>query len=277
MARSSPAQKRIRQTGVLVLHDNLWSDCSIDGLRGDWSRLSAEPPRGFSEVTAGRHHIVATHEGEPITLDLVLYPGEILVRRFDPLLREFILEKPDVEQKAVLLASRGGKGSPKGSFVDYTRVAATVKGSAPALLPDEIGLRVAAAFVSAAEEVVRGADHDVLMERTYRAGLELVGHVMLSPHIQRLVGLVSMTASPHAMQGDYELAAHITLLGLSILPGEPWLLDLLANLYADQGMPLSALPLSEEATRRAHILPDKLGRQLRTTYAEIVATLKRGL
>ncbi|MDC3957571.1 hypothetical protein [Polyangium jinanense] len=258
-----------RTGGVLVLRDNTWSDCAIDGMRGDFRRLTSPGTRGFCNVSSGRHHVVTNHEDEPIVLDLVLYPGETLVRRLDVDEREFVLDDPETEKKYLALAAGGSRGAMASALVDYEKAIIAARGRAPELLPDEIARRVGAVFVTAAEQAALGVDQGVLMEQTYKAGLELIGHVMLFSHIQKFVGLFSMSASKHAMEGHYELAARITLLGLSILPGEPWLLDLLANLYSDGGAPVSALPFSEEALRRAHVLPEKLAQQIRATYAEI--------
>ena len=271
MAQAQDDLQKARTGGCLVLRDNSWADCGIDGMRGDFRRLTAQGTRGFCNVNAGRHHIVTHHEDEPIVLDLVLYPGETLVRRLDVDEREFVLDDPETEQKYLALAAGGSRGAMASALVDYEKAIIAAKGSAPELLPDEVAKRVGGVFITAAEQAAGGADQGVLMEQTYKAGLELIGHVMLFPHIQRFVGLFSMAASKHAMAGQYELAARITLLGLSILPGEPWLLDLLANLYSDGGAPVSALPFSEEALRRAHVLPEKLAQQVRSSYAEIAA------
>lgn len=274
MAHALDDLQRARVGGCLVLRDNLWSDCGIDGMRGDFRRLTAQGTRGFCNVNAGRHHVVTHHEDEPIVLDLVLYPGETLVRRLDVDEREFVLDDPETEKKYLALAAGGSRGAMAGALVDYEKAIIAARGGAPELLPDEVARRVGAAFITAAEQAALGADQGELMERTYKAGLELIGHVMPSSHIQKFVGLFSMTASKHAMAGEYELAARITLLGLSILPGEPWLLDLLANLYSDGGAPVSALPFSEEALRRAHVLPEKLAQQLRASYEEIAAAAR---
>lgn len=269
MAHALDDLQKARTGGCLLLRDNTWSDCAIDGMRGDFRRLTAQGTRGFCNVNAGRHHVVTTHDDEPIVLDLVLYPGETLVRRLDVDEREFVLDDAETEKKYLALAAGGGRGAMAGALVDYEKAILAARGRAPELLPDEVARRVGGVFVTAAEQAALGGDQGVLMEQTYKAGLELIGHVMLFSHIQKLVGLFSMSASKHAMEGHYELAARITLLGLSILPGEPWLLDLLANLYSDGGAPVSALPFSEEALRRAHVLPEKLAQQLRASHAEI--------
>ncbi|MDI3290628.1 hypothetical protein [Polyangium sp. 15x6] len=258
-----------RTGGVLVLRDNTWSDCAIDGMRGDFRRLTAQGTRGFCNVSSGRHHIVTNHEDEPIVLDLVLYPGETLVRRLDVDEREFVLDDLETEKKYLALAAGGSRGAMASALVDYERAIISARGRALELLPYELAKRIGTVFVTAAEQAVLGVDQGVLMEQTYKAGLELIGHVMTFPQIQQLVGLFAMFASKHATEGHYELAARITLLGLSILPGEPWLLDLLANLYSDGGAPVTALPFSEEALRRAHVLPEKLAKEIRATYAEI--------
>jgi hypothetical protein len=274
MAHALDDVQKARAGCSLILRDNIWSDCGIDGMRGDFRRLApqgTQGTRGFCNVSAGRHHVVTHHEDEPIVFDLVLYPGEILVRRLDVDEREFVLDDFETEKKYLALAAGGSRGAMASALVDYEKAILAARGSAPELLPDEVTRRVGAAFIAAAEQAASGADQGKLMEQTYKAGLELIGHFMPFSHIQKFVGLFSMTASKHAMGGEYELAARVTLLGLSILPGEPWLLDLLANLYSDGGAPVTALPFSEEAIRRAHVLPEKLAQQIRATFQEISA------
>jgi hypothetical protein len=257
--------------GVLVLRDNAWDDLTIDGMQGEWRRLTAQGTRGFCSVSAGRHRVTTEVGKNLVVFDLVLYPGETLVRRLDQDSLNFVLDDPETEERYMQLAHGGRFGAMSGALVDYARVCLAAKKSPPSLLPDEVLRSVAQVFVDCAAEVTAGADLDDVAPKAYRAGIELVGHAMLYSQIQRLVGLFSTTATQHAMRGNYKLGADVTMLGLAVLPGEPWLLDLLANLYSDGGLPRAGVTCSEEALRRAHVFPEKLQAQMRATYEEVSA------
>lgn len=260
--------------GVLVLRDNDWETCAIDGMRGEWRSLTAQSPRGFCNVNAGRHHVEVSEGGERVTLDLVLYPGETLIRRLSRDAGAYVLDDEPTEQRFLELAEGGPLGAMASALVDYARVYAAARKTAPDLAPDELVRRVGGAFLDLSAKVAAGAEVEPLAQIAYRVGIELVGHAMLFSQIQKLVGLFSMTASQHAMKGNYALAAKVTMLALAILPGEPWLLDLLANLYSDGGEPEEGLPCIEEALRRKHVFPEKLQNQMRATHEEVSAAAK---
>jgi len=260
--------------GVLVLRDNDWEDCAIDGMRGEWRRLTKQGTRGFFGMTAGRHHVATQASGQTVVLDLVLYPGETLIRRFDRDEARYTLDDPETEGRYFELARGGGLGSMASALVDYTKVCVAARGKPADMASDDLVRRVGEVFLQAAAKVAAGSAFEPLGQMAYRAGVELIGQAMLYSQIQRLVGLCSMTATQHAVKGNYKLAAEVTLLGLAVLPGEPWLLDLLANLYSDGGLPKAGLACSEEALRRAHVFPEKLQKQMQSTYLEVSAAAR---
>ncbi len=259
--------------GVLVLRDNTWETCALDGMRGDFRRLTAQNPRGFSNICAGRHHVEVMVGEKRIALDVVLYPGETLVRRLSRDDDAFVLDDIDTERRFMDLATGGSAGSMASALIDYARMFVAARKRTPEILPDVVLRHVGGVFLDLAGKVAAGAELPPLTQFAYRAGIELVGHAMLFSQIQRLVGLVSMTASQHAAKGDYPLAAQVAMLGLAVLPGEPWLLDLMANLYSDGGIPEEGLPCSEEALRRAHVFPEKIQQQMFATHEEVSAAL----
>lgn len=259
--------------GVLILGDNAWESSAIDGMSGDFRHLTAQNPRGLSNVCAGRHHIATMVHGERVALDVVLYPGETLVRRLSRDEGAFVLDDLETEHRLMDLAVGGSAGPLASALIDYARVFVAARKRAPEVMPDELVRRVGGIFLDLAAKVAAGQELPPLAQVAYRAGIELVGHAMLYSQIQRLVGLFSTTATQHAAKGDFPMAAQITMLGLGVLPGEPWLLDLMANLYSDGGIPEEGLPCSEEALRRAHVFPEKLQAQLLSTHQEVSAAL----
>ena len=265
---------RAQMGGILLLRDNDWSECSIDDLKGDWERMTRQGTRGFCNLNAGRHQVVTLCQGTPALLDLVLYPGETLVRRLDSSAKAWVLDDPETESKFMSLARGGAVGSMSGALVSFSNVLLSARSQLPAILPQDVGRAVCDVFLREAQQVAAGAPPGPAVQSTYEAGMRLVGHTILYDDMKKIVGLFSATASRHAAAGNLKLAAQITQLGLSILPGEPWLLDLLANLYSDGGMPKTALPCIEEALRRAHVFPPQIGAQMQNTLAEVQAALK---
>lgn len=266
---------RAQMGGILVLRDNDWRECTIDGLQGDWERMTRQGTRGFCNVNAGRHQVVTLCQGKPAVLDLVLYPGETLVRRLDSSARAWVLDEPETEGRFMELARGGGVGSMASALVNFTSVMIAAESGPPKLMTQEVGRAVCEVFLGAAQQVASGAPPGPLASSTYDAGMRLIGHATMFDDLKKMVGLFSSTASRHAAAGNLKLAAQIAQLGLSILPGEPWLLDLMANLYSDGGMPESALPCIDEALRRAHVLPVEIGAQMKRTLAEVKTALGR--
>jgi hypothetical protein len=259
--------------GVLVLRDNDWRECTIDHLQGDWQRMTRQSPRGFCSVNAGRHQVVTMCGDEPVVLDLVLYPGETLVRRLDSQARQWVLDDPETERNYMQLAQGGMLGAMSSALISFSRVMLAAKGGPAELMPQEVGRAVCDVFQRAADQVAADAPPGPAIQAAYEAGMRLVGLTILYDDLKKMVAFFQATASRHAISGDLKKAAQATLIGLSILPGEPWLLDLLANLYSDGGMPDRAMPCIDEALRRAYVYPPEIGEQMQRTLAEVKAAL----
>jgi hypothetical protein len=260
--------------GCLVLRDNDWSACSIDGIEAQWQRLTQQSPRGFSAVSAGRHQILTTVNGRPAPLDVTLYPGETLVRRLDATEAKWVLDDRDTERQFMELAQGGRYGAMASALVDYSKVRQQLTGSPPVPAQDEKIQEVCATYLDLAKQLVSGAQLDKLFPAAYQAGTGLIGLALMGSDINKIAGVIGSTASRRAASADFEGAARLCILGLSVLPGDPSLLDLLANLYSDSGRPDLGMELIEEAIRRAHVLPARAQELLKSSYAEISEAAK---
>lgn len=159
------------------------------------------------------------------------------------------------------------------ALVDYGRASFAATRTPPAILSAEAARKAGEAFLLLAERLGAGEDAGAILSAGYEVGVGLVGQPPLRSQLDKLVGLLSSTATQAAAAERFALAGQLTLLALSILPGEPWLLDLMANLYADTGRADLARPLIEEATRRAEIYPAPIQERMRGTLAEVTAAL----
>jgi hypothetical protein len=260
--------------GCLILRDNDWGACSIDGIEGQWQRLTQQSPRGFSAVSAGRHQILTTIDGRPAPLDVTLYPGEILVRRLDSTAAKWVLDDRETEQQYMQLAQGGRNGAMASALVDYSKVRQQLTGAPPMPAQDEKVQEVCATFLDLAKQLMSGAPYEKLAPAAYQAGAGLVGLALMGSDINKIAGIIGSTASRRAASTDFEGAARLCILGLSVLPGDPSLLDLLANLYSDTGRPDLGMELIEEAVRRAHVLPPRAQELLKSSYAEISQAAK---
>jgi hypothetical protein len=135
---------------------------------------------------------------------------------------------------------------------------------------------VCEAFLKLHQRLAAGEPLAQLLSDAHAAGLTLAGEAMLASQISKMVGLFAGTASAVGATGDFGRAGQLTLIALAILPGEPWLLDLMANLYSDTGHPDLGMPLIEEAIRRSSLYPEKVQSKMRETLAEVAAALPKG-
>jgi hypothetical protein len=261
---------------TLVLRDNDWDECTIDHLKGQWRKLTQQGARGFCQLPAGRHQVITAVQGEPVVLDCTLYPGETLVRRLDSEAKQWVLDDLETERRYLELASGGRFGAMSSALVDYSRVVLAVRQSPPSLLSNETARQVCEAFLKLHQRLSAGEPLPSLLSDAHDAGLTLVGEAMLASQLSKMVGLFAGTASSVGATGNFGRAGQLTMIALAILPGEPWLLDLMANLYSDTGRPDLGMPLIEEALRRASLYPENVQSKMRETLAEVAAALPKG-
>jgi hypothetical protein len=71
--------------GWLILLDNDWERCEMDGIRVVLNRLpgATDEPLGIDHVCPGRHIVRTTLSSGVATLDTLLYPGDMLAFRLD--------------------------------------------------------------------------------------------------------------------------------------------------------------------------------------------------
>lgn len=285
------------QAGVVVLRNNDWRSCTIDGLSADWIGRSGRRPRGFADVYPGRHQIITEVRGRPVILDFVLYPGEVLVRRLSeggrrsdalgtPLPDRPQWLRDEREPEPIRSAAPpygpghgpghgpGQAGDALADSLDYLDYLRTVQSSAA--LPDSeiVVPRVMAQFTGLLDRLQGGDDIEELLRDAYSLGLSLLRVPLDGEAWSHLVNFLDASAAKLAMHGaligDYRLALAAVLMALAVLPGEAQLLDLKANLLSDGGLSSDALDVIDQALERVPLLDEKLTQRLRATKAEIV-------
>ena len=276
------------QAGVVVLRNNDWRSCTIDGLSADWIGRSGRRPRGFADVYPGRHQIITEVRGRPVILDFVLYPGEVLVRRLSeggrrsdalgtPLPDRPQWLRDEREPEPIRGAAPYGPvqaGDALADSLDYLDYLRTVQSSAA--LPDSeiVVPRVMAQFTGLLDRLQAGDDIEELLRDAYSLGLSLLRVPLDGEAWSHLVNFLDASAAKLAMHGallgDYRLALAAVLMALAVLPGEAQLLDLKANLLSDGGLSSDALDVIDQALERVPLLDEKLTQRLRATKAEIV-------
>lgn len=259
----------------IVLLDNEWSACTIDGFSGDWGRVTQQNPHGFSTMNAGRHQVLTLVRGQLAQLDIVLYPGESVVRRLDREAGRWVLADPETERKYLELASQGHHGPMAGVLVDYSRVHVSARGLPPKIAGNDVLQRVCGAFINAAQALAAGTPLDQLLPTVNAAGDELIGLVVDDEMTLKMVGLVHGLACKAGAAQDYRLAAQVLILGFGIVPGDPILIDLMANFYADTGRPEVGMKSLDEAMRRFHVVAPQFQKAMKETYAEITEALQK--
>jgi hypothetical protein len=239
-------------SGFVVLEGNLWDACTVDDLREPWSRYTTEPVRGFCGVPPGRHRVRTTTPAGEATLDLVVYPGEVLSYRLDPERARWEPHDLDPDTRSSLesvplsTADLAAAARPKlpGWLVHLRTtmgVTSTRSGAALARTTDDgidrLRKRVSK-LVSVAES---DADVDALAEAR-AIGEALVGRPLSRKEMRALVGSARDVATRLAESGHIDRAMRVLALGLAVLPGDP-------ELMVTAGCALAARGEADEALR----------------------------
>jgi len=263
----------ILQPGVVLLRDNDWDMCTFDGVSREWR--AAQGPRGFSGVFAGRHQAVTRVKDKAAVLDFVLYPGEIFIRRLDYEKTRWVPDDPETEKNYRELAWGGAVGAMSSALVDYLSAVALSKGALPDAKASPEKTEQACRILRDLASRSSGEEpFEPRLKEAFEAGVGLVGLPLSTEQLSLLASTVDMLASARAMAGDYPAAGKIALLGLAVLPGDPHILELFANLLCDGGKPEEALKVVDEALSRGDVLAST-GRleRARVTRAEILARM----
>ena len=190
---------------VIVLDDNAWAACTIDGVKEDWARFTSEPVRGFAAVMAGRHRVVTSIDGRDAVLDFVLRPGDVLVRKLDRAAGKWVALDAEELTRVTARAKGGEKGALGDALVSYRStmgIARTQRGTVTS--PDAVVLRVRDALgVLVERAALPGANLDALVAEAATLGLDLLGVPLTREQIDALA----------------ELGKRAPRLGEAVLPG----------------------------------------------------------
>jgi hypothetical protein len=241
-------------SGFLVLDGNVWDACAVDDLREHWGRYTTEPVRGFCGVSVGRHRIRTTTPTGEATLDIVVYPGEVLSWRLDLERARWEPLDLDPDTRSILEAAPvstmdvGSNLRPKlpGWLVHLrTTVGISSRRNGTALTrTSEEGidrLRKRLAKLVGMMESDHDSDLDLLAEAR-ALGEAIVGRALARKEMRSLVSSARDTATRLASHGDTDRAMRVLGLGLAVLPGDP-------ELMVTAGCALAARGEADEALR----------------------------
>jgi hypothetical protein len=207
---------------VVVLEENAWAACAIDGIREDWKRFASGEPRGFTALPAGRHRVAAEIDGREATLDFTIAPGEIVVRRLDRASMTWTSVDGEAEARIARAASGGEKGGMGPSLVSYRATTGIARVKSGKIKSPDVELeRARTALDTLLARVNETDDVEALAREAAVAGEALIGVPLVAEQLDALVAMVTDRAE--LMKGK---RAAIFRVGLAMLPGEKRLVTL---------------------------------------------------
>ena len=233
--------------GWLILLDNDWERCEMDGVRVVLNRLpgATDEPLGIDHVCPGRHIVRTTLSSGVATLDTLLYPGDMLAFRLDE--ERAAWEAVDDEERALLVEAIN---QGQIDFYDYFERVATPRLAAGLARPREESLgAVGRGVMALIARLDGGEEPSRLAPDVHRFAAALLG--LPIPSFDPIAKPIATMAWERASAGRRDLAEFITHLGLALLPGEPSLLACLARLAAEDGRWDEALALAAQARTHA--------------------------
>ncbi len=248
------------EDGAIVLRNNEWTRAQIDGVGLDPAGIRGGI-RGYKNVASGLHIVVSGNAA----LAFVLYPREVLVRRLDG--DRWVLEDEATEQQYVALASGGMLAPMYASLVDHRMLCGM-----PQPLTDAELAPIVDAFSQSAARATSAAAAQAELPKLGAHAARMIGRPMVGDQLGKLRSYLDATASSIAAGGALDRALWVTTLALAVLPEEPTLLDLQANLFADLG----DRTVASEIIERAHRRRAAVGERLAAKIAESHATITRG-
>ena len=246
---------------VVLLVDNDWNACTVDGLKEDWKRHAAADVRGFAGIGGGRHQAVTTTSAGDAMLDFVLYPGEIFIRRLLPQTAKW--EAVDRESEDDLRAgARGGSmGKMSGALISYrtvfgiARVMAGGKVTAPGAAIDAACARLDGLL----KRAMADQPPEMLVREAYEIGCTLLGVPMTRAELRVVTTPIGELVSAQGAASQFKRGALLASLGLAVLPGDPYLEVHLARMLRESGLLSDALECLERALCRSDALdPDTM-------------------
>ncbi len=266
-----------RMGTVVVLDENDWAACAVDGLQEDWKRHVAGTMRGFAGVSGGRHQAVTMTPAGDAVLDFVLYPGEIFVRRLDGKARVWQSRDHESEHDVCLRARGGASGKMAGSLASYgtvfgiARVVAGGKVIDPAAAVDAACARLDGLL----KRALADQPAEMLVKEAYEIGCTLIGVPMMWADLGTVTAPITKLVRAQGDEHQWKRGALLASLGLAVLPEDPYLEEHLAMMLLGSGLLADALESLERVLRRfAAIDLDGLVRA-RAAKAEILCKLGR--
>lgn len=216
---------------VVLLANNKWDACEIDGLREPWSRFTSKPTQGLGVVPAGRHRVVTETPAGPARLDFVLYPGEVFVRELDVERGTWKL-LDEASERAARERARGGMRGPLAeSLLSYKTtlgMARLAQGSVRS--PQRVVDDVLRGLEDLAKRARQGEDRAKLVAEAEALGEPLVGVPLTIAQLQAIVSPLGAQVKELAAADKRSEAESLARIGLAVLPGETSLLDRLGEL-----------------------------------------------
>jgi len=238
-------------SAFVVLEGNLWEGCAVDDMREPWHRYTTEPVRGFCGVPAGRHRIVTTTPAGAATLDVVVYPGEVLAWRLDPERARWEPHDLDADTKSLLEAvplstadtSTAARPKLPGWLVHLRTTMGIGRSSASLVKPESEGVdRLRKRLAKLVARAESDNDDTELVAEARAIGEALVGKPLARREMRMLVASARDSAMRLASHGDTDRAMRVLGLGLAVLPGDP-------ELMVTAGCTLAARGETDEALR----------------------------
>jgi hypothetical protein len=251
---------------TLIVRGNDWTASTLDGL-SLVDVTDGVKTRGVTELAPGRHDLYCQTPKKRLHLGVVLFPGEVLVRKLDHETQTYILEDEAAEAQYMELALTGGMGI---ALLRASALRKAQRRAPPGPAPQAMLAHLCDAWNVLIRKSLSGAPADPLFMEAEQLGLGLSGLPMPGEVMATLSTFLHASIWPIAGAGRFREGVVLANLALRILPGHPQLIDLLAGLLSHVGATKDALALLEATMRRTPFLPAFLGDRLKVTYQEVV-------
>jgi hypothetical protein len=268
-ARRASQRPAREPSAFVILEANAWDACTVDDLREPWARLATEPVRGFCGVGGGRHRVTTATPAGDATLDVVVYPGEVLAWRLDAEHARWEPYDLDAETRNKLEGAPASStdlsasAHPKlpGSLVHLRTTAGLAASRMPPTAPgdgergfgfERVQKRLAK-LVSRAEGDPADPAGELLVEAR-GLGETLIGRLLTRRELRALVAPAREAAKRLSANGDHERAMHVVALALAVLPGDPELMVVAGCTLAARGEVDDALRALNAALERDRCL-----------------------
>ncbi len=174
---------------VVLLVDNEWGACTVDGVKEEWARFASEDVRGFSAVPAGRHRVVTQIGDRAATLDFALKPGDIFVRRLDRDAAKWIELDADALATEKARAEGGEKGALGEALVSYRSTMGIARVMSGKLASPEAAFAKAKESLASLVDRAAKDDVDALVEEARLVGEALIGVALIASQMEELTAI----------------------------------------------------------------------------------------